>query len=54
MLGKDSPGVGAYEYDFGQLSRSVLNRGKGGDNYSFGSSQKFFELSSVRNLKRDK
>jgi hypothetical protein len=57
MLGRDSPGVGAYEVDFDKLSRSVLNRkGKGGgaDNYSFGATQKFFELSSVTNMKRDK
>lgn len=54
MLGKDSPGVGAYQYDFGKLSRSVLNKGKGGDNYSFGSTQKFFELSSVTKLKKEK
>ena len=54
MLGKDSPGVGAYQYDFGKLSKSVLNKGKGGDNYSFGSTRKFFELSSVTNLKKEK
>lgn len=56
QLGRDSPGVGAYDVDFNKLSKSVLNyKGKGGgDNYSFGSTQKFFELSSVTKLKREK
>ena len=38
QLGRDSPGVGTYQYDFDKLSKSVLNRGKGGDNFSFGQS----------------
>lgn len=54
MLGRDSPGVGTYQYDFNKLSKSVLNKGKGGDNYSFGSAKKFFELSTVTEMKRDK
>jgi hypothetical protein len=54
QLGRDSPGVGAYQYDFDQLSKSVLNRGKGGDKFSFGSSAKFFEHSSVTKLNMEK
>lgn len=35
-LGKDSPGVGTYEYDYDKLTKSVLGKGKGGMDYSFG------------------
>lgn len=57
MLGRDSPGVGAYQYDFNKLSKSVLNKNGGkvpNAEYSFGSTEKFFEMSSVTKLKREK
>ncbi len=57
MLGRDSPGVGAYEYDYDKLSRSVLNgkRRMGGyENYSFGATEKFFELKSIKEQKKEK
>ncbi len=47
MIGRDSPGVGAYAYDFNKLSKSVLSYGGPGGkaggafidkNYSFGTS----------------
>ena len=57
MLGRDSPGVGAYEYDYDKLSKSVLNgkrRAAGFENYSFGSTEKFFELKAIREQKKEK
>jgi hypothetical protein len=60
MLGRDSPGVGAYKYDFDKLSRSVLNAAnnpkKPGlhENYSFGSTEKFFELKAIVEQKQEK
>lgn len=53
QLGRDSPGVGSYQFDFAALSKSVLNKGKGGDEYSFGNGQKFFELNQIKTLKKE-
>ena len=42
VLGRDSPGVGSYNYDFQNLSKSVLStKGNGRADYSFGKSIKF-------------
>lgn len=65
QLGRDSPGVGTYQFDFNKMSKSVLNSvGPGGikgsavlssrAEFSFGSTEKYFELTSVTKLKKEK
>jgi hypothetical protein len=44
QLGRDSPGVGAYQYDYEKLQRKFLANGNGGNNYSFGFGTRFFDF----------
>ena len=53
QIGRDSPGVGKYQYDYSKLASSVLSTGKGGKSYSFGTGRKFFELSQNVKLKKE-
>jgi hypothetical protein len=45
-IGRDSPGVGTYNYDYGKLSKSILatNGNGGGKDYSFGFGTRFFDF----------
>ena len=51
MIGRDSPGVGAYAYDFVHLSQSVLGNKRKIAEVKIGTEHKFHELSSVTKLK---
>ena len=44
QIGRDSPGVGQYKYDFHELQKKVLANGNGGHNYSFGFGSRFFDF----------
>ncbi len=44
QMGRDSPGVGSYKYDFCELQKKILASGKGGSNYSFGYGSRFFDF----------
>ena len=44
QIGRDSPGVGAYGYDYSELQKKILASGKGGNNYSFGLGSRFFDF----------
>jgi hypothetical protein len=52
QLGRDSPGVGAYQFEDSIFSQSVMQRAS--QDAGFGTQKKFFELSSVTKLKREK
>ncbi|TNV81678.1 hypothetical protein FGO68_gene3382 [Halteria grandinella] len=52
QLGRDSPGVGTYEYDYDQLTKKVLAAGRGGgQQYSFGFGSRFFDFREQSQLK---
>ena len=51
QIGRDSPGVGKYEYDYSELQKRVLASGKGGNNYSFGFTTRFFDFKQIKELK---
>jgi len=51
MIGRDSPGVGAYAYDFVHLSQSVLGNKRKIAEIKIGTEEKFHELTSVKNFK---
>lgn len=51
MIGRDSPGVGAYAYDFMHLSQSVLGNKRKIAEVKIGTEEKFHELSSVKHFK---
>jgi len=53
MLGRDSPGVGAYQFEDTAFNKSVLTR-SGILEAGFGTTKKFFEPTSVTNLKKNK
>eukprot|EP00347_Sterkiella_histriomuscorum_P013432 403364728 len=50
QIGKDSPGVGQYSYDYSKLTKSVLSTNNkssgGGHNYSFSGQRKYFDFTS--------
>eukprot|EP00347_Sterkiella_histriomuscorum_P009711 403340173 len=55
IIGRDSPGVGSYTYDYNRLQRILSKSNMGGvtvnDNYSFTKEKKFFELTENLELK---
>ena len=51
QMGRDSPGVGTYNYDFEKLAKRVLTSGNGGNEYSFGFETRFFDFRQSRQLK---
>lgn len=54
MIGKDSPGVGSYNYDYNKLAKSILaGKGQGGQDFSFGAQTKFFEFTSSKKLRTE-
>ena len=44
QIGRDSPGVGQYKYDYADMQKKVLANGNGGNNYSFGFGTRFFDF----------
>ena len=54
MIGRDSPGVGAYAYDYTLLSQSVLGDKRKIAEVKIGTEEKFHEPSSVKKLKQFK
>ena len=44
QVGRDSPGVGSYSYDYDTLSKKVLGKRKPGTEYSFGFGTRFFDF----------
>lgn len=53
QLGRDSPGVGAYQFEDSIFNKSVISK-SGLIDAGFGTTKKFFEPSSVTNLKKNK
>jgi hypothetical protein len=51
QIGRDSPGVGQYNYNFAQMQKKVLANGNGGHNYSFGFGTRFFDFRQSTELK---
>jgi hypothetical protein len=51
QIGRDSPGVGQYKYDYADLQKKVLANGNGGSNYSFGFGTRFFDFRQSTELK---
>lgn len=54
MIGRDSPGVGSYKYDYSKLMNKVLSKGNNAEsesNYSFKKEKKFFEITQNITLK---
>ena len=51
QVGRDSPGVGTYDYDYETLSKTVLSKGEGGHDYSFGFGTRFFDFRQQATLK---
>jgi len=52
MIGRDSPGVGAYAYEFASLSQTVLGNKRKIAEVKFGTEDKFHELTSVKHFKK--
>jgi hypothetical protein len=48
QIGRDSPGVGSYDYDYSELQKRILASGKGGNNYSFGFGTRFFDFKQIK------
>jgi hypothetical protein len=53
QLGRDSPGVGAYQFEDSVFNKSMISK-SGLIEAGFGTTKKFFEPSSVTNLKKNK
>ncbi|CDW73463.1 UNKNOWN [Stylonychia lemnae] len=53
QLGKDSPGVGAYNYDYSNLTNKILAQGSVVQNFSFSQQRKFFDFTQNIRLKQE-
>jgi hypothetical protein len=51
QIGRDSPGVGQYNYNFAEMQKKVLANGNGGHDYSFGFGTRFFDFRQSTELK---